>query len=31
MALQMQSLLTSEANCRCKALARNILKGFYFF
>jgi len=26
----MQSLLTSDDNCRCEAVACNILKGFYF-
>jgi len=28
--LQMQSLLTSDRNCRCEAAARTILKVFYF-
>jgi len=28
--LQMQSLLTSDDNCRCEAVIRKILKGFYF-
>jgi len=26
----MQSLLTSDDNCHCEAVARNILKGLYF-
>jgi len=26
----MQLLLISDDNCRCEAIARNILKGFYF-
>ena len=30
MRLQMQSLLISDDNGRCEAVARNILKGFYF-
>jgi len=27
---QIQSLLTNDANYRCEAVARNILKAFYF-
>jgi len=28
--IEMQSLLTSDDNGRCEAVARYILKGFYF-
>jgi len=29
--LQLQLLLTSDANCHCEAVAHNIVEGFYFF